>query len=61
MKDRTCDNQSEPCFLSVSATIFCENFVISIGHMDSEGEDEISGHSTVEQATTVSFTEIEER
>ena len=28
--------------------------------MDSKDEDKISGHSTVEQATTVSFTEMEE-
>ena len=30
------------------------------GGMDSKDEDKISGHSTVEQATTVSFTEMEE-
>ena len=30
------------------------------GDMDSNDEDKISGHSTVEQATTVSFTEMEE-
>ena len=46
--------------MSVSATIFCENFVINIGDMDSEVKDKISVHSTVEQATTVSFTEMEE-
>ena len=28
--------------------------------MDSNDEDKISGHSTVEQATTVSFTEMKE-
>ena len=30
------------------------------GDMDSKDENKISGHSTVEQATTVSFTEMEE-
>ena len=30
MKNCTCDNQSRVLFLSVSATIFCENFVTNV-------------------------------
>ena len=32
----------------------------ALGDMDSNDKDKVSGHSTVEQATTVFFTEMEE-